>query len=108
MRACAETGDWIIDGDTIWLRPVPNLCVRAPVALVHVFGSLHAHPGRRDPQAHLRYWSLEYYRPPGEPSHCVTPWAFHKCAEVMDEWVQQATEILGIGATQPLNTLYQN
>eukprot|EP00974_Lingulodinium_polyedra_P022737 2196937-Lingulodinium_polyedra.AAC.1 len=58
MRACAETGGWIIDGDTIWLRPVPNLCVRDPVSLGHFFGSLHAHPGRRGPQAHLRYWSL--------------------------------------------------
>ena len=84
-----ESGGWFVDGDSIWLRAAPDLCLNEAPAFGHFFGSMAARwPVRgKSQRANREHWALHYLRFPGEAAFLASPMAFPPTSRALEMWV---------------------
>ena len=77
-----------MDGDSIWLRAAPDLCLNEAPAFGHFFGSMAARWWVRgkSQRACRDHWALHYLRFPGEAAFLASPMAFPPTSRALEMW----------------------
>ena len=68
FRAALPLGGWVVDGDSIWLRPCPRVDLSDPASLGHFFSSMDKHTSNNG-LTHTeveRRWRVNYLVSPGD------------------------------------------
>ena len=87
LKALSSYTGWLIDCDTLWLRP-PTFDLDGP-SYGHVFGSMEAgHCAFREgPSLAWRRWSLQYLRQPGDKLFIATPFRLPSSSPMLNDMV---------------------
>lgn len=80
-----------MDGDTVWLHPVPSLRALRPPALGHFFGAMQASPfspGKTGAEVAQR-WALRFLKRQGDFALIATPCRFPCRSRVLSSWIDK-------------------